>query len=261
MARTVADTALMLSVIAGPHPNDPHSHGLPRDDFCSAAEGTGRLDGVKIGWLSYMGNELVEAEIMDACIQRRNALVDRGAEVVEMNEPFENTEPYWLVITQSLWVARFEDKLAEFSERMTSTLLRGIEEGKTYSAVELQRAITFRTGLYRRIQSWFDRVDFLMMPTLSRTAISADHDFYQPITIGNRTAGGIRQTWYPYTHPFNMTGHPAITVPCGIMSDGLPAGVQIVGPMMADAGIIRLAAMVEQAYSWAQTWPGGSSSE
>ena len=104
-------------------------------------------------------------------------------------------------------------------------------------------------------------VDFLMMPTLSRTAISADHDFYQPITIGNQTAGGIRQTWYPYTHPFNMTGHPAITVPCGIMADGLPAGVQIVGPMMADAEIIRLAAMVEQAYSWAQTWPGGASSE
>ncbi len=255
MARTVADTALMLSVMAGPHPNDPHSHGLPRDDFCAAAEGAGDLSGVKVGWLSYMGNELVDAEIMSACIKRRNALVDRGAEIVEMNEPFENTEPYWLVITQSLWVARFEDKLAEFADRMTPTLLRGIEEGKTYSAVELQRAITFRTSLYRRIQSWFDRVDFLMMPTLSRTAIAADHDFYQPITIGNQTAGGIRQTWYPYTHPFNMTGHPAITVPCGIMADGLPAGMQIVGPMMADAEIIRLAAMVEQAYSWAQKWP------
>jgi aspartyl-tRNA(Asn)/glutamyl-tRNA(Gln) amidotransferase subunit A len=245
----------MLSVMAGPHPNDPHSHGLPRDDFCAAAEGAGDLSGVKIGWLPYMGNELVDAEIMSACIKRRNALVDRGAEIVEMNEPFENTEPYWLVITQSLWVARFEDKLAEFANRMTPTLLRGIEEGKTYSAVELQRAITFRTSLYRRIQSWFDRVDFLMMPTLSRTAIAADHDFYQPITIGNQTAGGIRQTWYPYTHPFNMTGHPAITVPCGIMADGLPAGMQIVGPMMADAEIIRLAAMVEQAYSWAQKWP------
>ncbi|MDP7548815.1 MAG: amidase family protein, partial [Alphaproteobacteria bacterium] len=104
-------------------------------------------------------------------------------------------------------------------------------------------------------QSWFESVDFLMMPTLSRTAIDADHDFYQPITIGNQVAGGIRQCWYPYTHPFNMTGHPAITVPCGIMADGLPAGVQIVGPMLGDAGIIRLAAMLERAHPWSHLWP------
>ncbi|MBT3373448.1 MAG: amidase [Rhodospirillaceae bacterium] len=257
MARTVSDAALMLSVMAGPHPNDPHSHGLPIDDYVAAASGDGDLSGIKIGWISHMGNELIDPEVLEACTLRRDALAAAGAEIIPFDEPFENTEPYWLVITQSLWVARFEDKLAEFGARMTPTLLRGIEEGKTYSAVELQRAITFRTQLYRRIQSWFERVDFLMMPTLSRTAINADHDFYQPITIGNQTAGGIRQTWYPYTHPFNMTGHPAITVPCGIMADGLPAGLQIVGPMMADAGIIHLAAMVERAHPWAHLWPDG----
>ena len=69
MARTVADTALMLSVMAGPHPNDPHSHGLPRDDFCAAAEGAGDLSGVKIGWLSYMGNELVDASTNSAMLR------------------------------------------------------------------------------------------------------------------------------------------------------------------------------------------------
>jgi len=260
MARSVADAALMLSVLAGPHPNDPHSHGLPKDDYVGAAKGQGGLKGVKIGWLPFMGNALIDPEILAACEVRRDALADRGAEIIVLDEPFENTEPYWLVITQSLWVARFEDKLAEFGGRMTPTLLRGIEEGKSYSAAELQRAITFRTQLYRRVQSWFERVGFLMMPTLSRTAIDADHNFYQPITIGNRKAGGIRQTWYPYTHPFNMTGHPAITIPCGIMADGLPAGVQIVGPMMGDGAIIRLAAMIEQAHPWAHLWPDAATS-
>ncbi len=255
MARTVMDTALMLAAMAGAHPNDPHSHGLPIDDYAAAARGEGDLSGVKIGWITQMGNELVDAEVLDACAARRDALEQRGAEIIPFDEAFENTEPYWLIITQSLWVARFEDKLAEFGARMTPTLLRGIEEGRTYSAVDLQRAITFRTQLYRRIQSWFQRVDFLLMPTLSRTAINADHDFYEPITIGNQVAGGIRQCWYPYTHPFNMTGHPAITVPCGIMADGLPAGIQIVGPMMADAGVIRLAAMLEQTHPWAHLWP------
>ena len=258
MARTVPDAALMLSVMAGPHSNDPHSHGLSIDDYVAAALGDDDLSGIKIGWISHMGNELIDPEVLEACALRRDALAGAGAEIIEFDEPFENTEPYWLVITQSLWVARFEDKLAEYGDRMTPTLLRGIEEGKTYSAVELQRAITFRTQLYRRIQSWFERVDFLTMPTLSRTAINADHDFYQPITIGNQTAGGIRQTWYPYTHPFNMTGHPAITIPCGIMADGLPAGLQIVGPMMGDAGIIRIAAMVERIHPWSHRWPDGA---
>jgi aspartyl-tRNA(Asn)/glutamyl-tRNA(Gln) amidotransferase subunit A len=258
MARTVLDTAMMLAVMAGPHPNDPHSHGLPIDDYVAAARAEGDLSGVRIGWISHMGNDLIDPEVLEACALRRDALAALGAEIIPFDEPFENTEPYWLVITQSLWVARFEDKLAEFGDRMTPTLLRGIEEGRSYSAVELQRAITFRTQLFRRIQSWFERVDFLLMPTLSRTAIDADHDFYQPITIGNQVAGGIRQTWYPYTHPFNMTGHPAMTVPCGIMADGLPAGLQIVGPMMADAGIIHLAATLERAHPWAHLWPEGS---
>ncbi|MDP6829447.1 MAG: amidase [Alphaproteobacteria bacterium] len=258
MARTVLDTAMMLAVMAGPHPNDPHSHGLPIDNYVAAARAEGDLSGVRIGWISHMGNDLIDPEVLEACALRRDALAALGAEIIPFDEPFENTEPYWLVITQSLWVARFEDKLAEFGDRMTPTLLRGIEEGRSYSAVELQRAITFRTQLFRRIQSWFERVDFLLMPTLSRTAIDADHDFYQPITIGNQVAGGIRQTWYPYTHPFNMTGHPAMTVPCGIMADGLPAGLQIVGPMMADAGIIHLAATLERAHPWAHLWPEGS---
>ena len=256
MARTVMDAAQMLAAMAGPHRNDPHSHGLRKDDYVAAARGHGNLSGVKIGWMTRMGNELVDAEVLDACATRRDALAAAGAEIIPFDDPFENTEPYWLVITQSLWVARFEDKLAEFGEMMTPTLMRGIAEGRRYSAAELQRAITFRTQLYRRVQAWFERADFLLMPTLSRTAIDADHDFYEPITIGNQIAGSIRQCWYPYTHPFNMTGHPAITVPCGIMGDGLPAGVQIVGPMMGDAGIIRLAAMLERAHPWAHLWPG-----
>jgi len=122
-------------------------------------------------------------------------------------------------------VARFEGKLAEFGEKMTSTLMRVIAEGRRYSAAELQREIIFLTQLYRRVQAWFERVNFLLIPTLSRTAINADRDFYEPITIGNQNAGGIRQCWYPYSHPFSMTGHSAITVLCGIMGNGLPAGV------------------------------------
>ena len=148
MARTVMDAALMLAAMAGPHINDPHSHGLPKDDYAASARGEGDLKGIKIGWMTRMGNDLVEAEVLQACTVRREALAAAGAEIVPFDEPFENTEPYWLVITQSLWVAWFEDKLEDFGDRITPTLMRGIAEGRGYSAVEC--AVSRKAGVTAR---------------------------------------------------------------------------------------------------------------
>ena len=67
--------------------------------------------------------------------------------------------------------------------------------------------------------------------------------------------GIIRQNWYPYTHPFNLTGHPAITLPAGFATDGLPVALQIVGPYADDAAVIRAAALFEQLRPWADKTP------
>ncbi|MSO77886.1 MAG: amidase, partial [Alphaproteobacteria bacterium] len=68
-------------------------------------------------------------------------------------------------------------------------------------------------------------------------------------------AGALRAEWYPYTHPFNMTGHPAVTVPCGWTVAGLPVGLQIVGPWWSDDRVLRAAALFEEARPWAQRRP------
>ncbi len=250
MARTVADTALMLRVMAGADPADPHSHGLRVDDYEAATRDGSRLDGMRIAYRPRMGNNVVDPEIDVMMQDAITVLEGLGARIDVIEEDFENTEPYWLVITQSLWVARFEALLPEWESRMTPSLVRGIREGMDYSAAELQRAIVFRTRLFRRIQSWFETHDAVMMPTLARTALAADHDFYDPVIIANQITGKIRQNWYPYTHPFNMTGHPALTVPCGWCSDGLPAGLHLAGPMMSDAALLRIASLFERARPW-----------
>ena len=255
MARTVADTALMLQVIAGADPRDPHSHGLPVDDYVGAARGEGDLRGLRVAYRPRMGNTVVDPEIESQMADSLAALRDLGAEIDLVEEDFENTEPYWLVITQSLWVARFEKFLPEWEDRMTPSLVRGIKEGMGYSAADLQRAIVFRTQLYRRVQSWFQDYDLLVTPTLTRTALDAGHDLYDPVIIANQITGKVRQNWYPYTHPFNMTGHPSLTVPCGWCADGLPAGIQFTGPMMSDARLLRVAALFERARPWAHKRP------
>jgi aspartyl-tRNA(Asn)/glutamyl-tRNA(Gln) amidotransferase subunit A len=255
MARTVLDAALMLDAMAGAHPGDPHSLGLVRGEYAAAARAGGDLRGCRIACFARLGNQTVDAEVMAALEAAAGAFRDLGATVEPVEETFANTEPYWLVISQSLWVARFAHYLPEWESRMTPTLVRGIKEGQTYRAAELQRATMFRSELFRRVQGWFGRFDLVLTPTISRTALPIDHDFYAPIEIEGRPAGSVRTAWYPYTHPFNMTGHPALSVPCGWARDGLPMALQIVGPMMGDATVLRAGALFEAARPWAHRRP------
>jgi aspartyl-tRNA(Asn)/glutamyl-tRNA(Gln) amidotransferase subunit A len=92
-------------------------------------------------------------------------------------------------------------------------------------------------------------------PTLSRTALPIGHDFFAPIEIDGETSGTVRQSWYPYTLPFNLSGSPAVTLPCGFDTDGLPIGLQLVGPHMDDARLLRAAALYEAACPWADRRP------
>ena len=89
----------------------------------------------------------------------------------------------------------------------------------------------------------------------SRPPLAADHDPFEPISIGGETAGSIRGAWYPYMWPFNLSGHPAVSLPCGWSSDGLPIGLQIVGPWYADRRVLALAAHLERERPCARPMP------
>jgi aspartyl-tRNA(Asn)/glutamyl-tRNA(Gln) amidotransferase subunit A len=119
----------------------------------------------------------------------------------------------------------------------------------------LQEAMFERTRVFREIQGWFDRYDIVATPTLSRTALAIDHDFFAAIEIDGGTADTVRKAWYPYTLPFNLSGNPAVTLPCGFGADGLPIGLQLVGPHLGDARLLRAAALFEMARPWADRRP------
>ena len=89
------------------------------------------------------------------------------------------------------------------------------------------------------MQGWFERFDVIVTPTLTRTAIPIEERLFEPIEIEGRKTDTVRKAWYPYTHPFNLTGHPAITLPCGFHSDGLPMAIQLVGRRGEDARLFR----------------------
>jgi aspartyl-tRNA(Asn)/glutamyl-tRNA(Gln) amidotransferase subunit A len=97
------------------------------------------------------------------------------------------------------------------------------------------------------VQQLFGTADLFVMPTLTRTALPLDMDLFDPFEMDGKQYDGIRTHWYPWTMLFNMTGHPAITLPSGMGSDGLPIGIQLVTRYGSDDALLEYASIVEHA--------------
>jgi aspartyl-tRNA(Asn)/glutamyl-tRNA(Gln) amidotransferase subunit A len=229
--------------------------GLPVPDFVAGARPEGDLKGVRIAWRPLLGNMALAGEVRAACERGLAALAELGATIEPVDDDFASTEPIWLILTQSFWNARFRRYVPEFGGHMSETLLRQMDIGAGHTAVALQQAMFERTRVFREVQAWFDRFDIVATPTLSRTALPIGHDFFAPIDIDGVPADTVRRAWYPYTLPFNLSGNPAVTLPCGWGADGLPIGLQLVGPHLGDAQLLRAAALFETARPWAHRRP------
>ena len=182
-----------------------------------------------------------------------------GGSISRIDEKFENAEPTWRILQQSNWAVRFGKDMEERGDRMDPSLVEGIREGLSYSGPDLQRAMYGRTRLFRAVQTWFNEVDFVLTPTISRRPLQANHKALDPIEIDGIDVGDMRKSWCPYLNLFNLTGHPAISVPCGFTAAGLPVGLQIVGARFDDLGVLRAARALEQIQPWAAVWPAGFS--
>jgi aspartyl-tRNA(Asn)/glutamyl-tRNA(Gln) amidotransferase subunit A len=242
MARTVDDCELMLEAIAGPHASDPWS----------LIRGQDRISQLRVEWRPLLGNTLLDDEVRGLCEQ---ALAAMDAQVRTVDEPFENAEAPWRVLQQSNWAARWFSKLAEVEPKIEPGFAAGIRAGGAYSGQQLLAATVKRTELFRKVQGWFERCDIVATPTMSRPPMSATHQVDEPITINGQPAGDMRVAWAPYLNVFNLTGHPALSVPAGFTRAGLPVGLQLVGRWHAEHDLFAAARRLERARPWADKQP------
>jgi len=250
MARSVAEVAACFDVITGFDPRDPYSRPEPLDDRRG-----GEVRGLRLGWLPRVGNRLVDPEVLASCEASVRHLEDRGARVETVEEDFAVFEPAFLVFFQGGLAARVGPHMAKFGDKVARSLRESIERGTQWSAVDWGNALGQRTAVFRRVHALFERFDFLVSPTLARPPLAVDHDPFDPIAIDGEPAGSIRGAWYPYLWPFNLSGHPAVSLPCGWTSDGLPIGLQIVGPWHADRRVLTLAEHLERERPCARAMP------
>ena len=250
MARTVAEASACFDAIVGFDPGDPYSRPEPLDDPRDVD-----VRGRRIGWLPRVGNRLVDPDVLKSCEAAVRHLESQGAVVETVEEDVTAFEQAFLVFFQGGLAARIGPHMAAFGDKIARSLRESVERGARWSAVDWANALGQRTAMYRRVQALFRRFDFLMSPTISRPALALDHDPFEPITIGGEAAGSIRGAWYPYLWPFNLSGHPAVSLPCGWSADGLPIGLQIVGPWYADRRVLSLAAQLERERPCARPMP------
>jgi aspartyl-tRNA(Asn)/glutamyl-tRNA(Gln) amidotransferase subunit A len=253
--RTVADTALMLQVMAGEDASDPWSIGTVPQDFVTAAAPVGDLRGRKILFCLSPPGRPVASDVADGFRAGLDHLVTLGAELDEFSGEAFDVEPIWRAINHTAWRTRFAKLAADHGDDLSATFRRQLALAENVSGADYQRALFERTALFRHVQALLARADYLAMPTLTRTALPIDQDLFDAIEIDGQRFDNLRPHWFPWTMPFNMTGHPAISLPCGFGRDGLPIGLQLVGRFRADAELLRIAALFEAASDLLGHWP------
>ena len=254
LARTVADAALMLDVLAGPAETDPltlHPASTPlRPDLVGD-----RLDGIRVGFVRKAANASLDREVETATLSALARLEARGATVDEILDPIDWEEPAGRIMYMGGQAAAYGGLLAEWGDRMDPSIRGFIAEGETYSLVQYRRAQFGRTRLFRAVQALFGRFDVIVTPTLPRDALPADFKPGDPVMVDGADLRTTRLGWAPYVYPFNLTGHPAVTVPSGWNEAGLPLGIQLVGRWWSDTDLFRIASMLETDAPWRSRRP------
>jgi amidase len=251
MARTVQDTALMLSTIAGPDPRSPIAIAEPGRLFRRSLERD--FKGVRVAWSRDLGELPVDPHVTAVIDGQRHVFESLGC-VVEDGEPdFRDADE-----TFKVWRAwRFELALGELlkthRDQIKETVVWNIEEGIKLRGPQIGRVELKRTELYHRVRKFMETYEFLILPVNQVPPFDVKQRYVTEIN-------GIKMEtyidWMKSCYYITVVGLPAISVPCGFTPDGLPVGVQIVGRHQDDFGVLQLAYAFEQATGfWEQRPP------
>jgi aspartyl-tRNA(Asn)/glutamyl-tRNA(Gln) amidotransferase subunit A len=249
LTRTVADAALMLTVCAGPDERDQYSLPGPRVDYGKALRGS--LKGLRVAYTDDLGfADAVDPEVRAVCAKAARAFRDLGCRLEEVRPGWPSPREAW----GEIFCGGIAARMAPYFDR------RGDIEPGLYRLVET----ALKNPPTKYVQAWFDRLawwqhpraffetyDLLLTPTIACPPFAVGLD--NPTEIAGKSVEAY--AWIPFTYPFNMTGQPASSVPCGFTKDGLPIGLQIVGRRFDDATVLRASAAFEHARPWAQHRP------
>lgn len=242
MARTALDCALIMNAIARPDARD--AYGLPPDGADYAAKLAKRPNKLKVGFALRFGDHPVDLEVAALATAAARRFEAMGCDVEEVEAPFSFADAsrafvvHWLASLQRLLQLFPEERHHEFD----ASLLAGARAGLRYSVQDVADAQVTRRDLAIAWNLFFEKYDLLLSPTVA----------VQPFEVGKNLPEGpdgkANVMWSPYTPQFNLSRHPAASVPCGLSRQGLPLGLQIASAHYRDALVLRAAAAYADAH-------------
>ncbi len=249
MARTVGDVALMLEVMSGPHPLDHYSLEAPPENY-PARLGQG-IKGLKVAYSPDLGHARVDPEVATLVAEAAKTFEDLGCTVEEVTPEFGPAGPDLIRFFWSVHELAYAKFLPEWEAKMDPGLVACIRDAEDKSASDY---LTMRDGKLHYIEQvgrFFEAWDLLLTPAVSVAAFPADR--LQPAHWPEHPWDWVM--WAEFSYPFNFSGNPAASVPCGFTPEGLPVGLQVVGRRFADLTVLQAARAYEAARPWADKRP------
>ncbi|GAB3450437.1 amidase [Streptomonospora sediminis] len=252
MAREVGDTALLLSVLAGPDPRSPIALDEPGSAFAPPLAETG-LHGLRLAWSPDLGGSApCERAVTDALAPALQVFAGLGCEVAADAPDLAGADDVFRTLRAWQFAATLGGLLDAAPDRIKPSLARNIEEGRTLSGADVARAELTRTQIHHQVREFFERYDALLMPVSQVVPFDAGLEY--PTDID----GAPQQSyldWMRSCSHITVTGCPALSVPGGFTPDGLPVGLQIVGPHRADVRVLQIGRAFEQATAYGRRRP------
>jgi len=242
IARTVKDTALMLSVLAGPDARSPIC--LPESGAVFQQSLERNLKGIRIAWSPDLGGLPVDSRVTETLEKQREVFEDLGCIVEEGFPDFTDADEIFKTFRAWYFELKLASLLPEHREKMKETVIWNIESGMKLSGPELGRAEVKRTALFHRVREFMKDYDFLALPVSQVPPFPLEQEYVSEI---NGMKMNTYLDWMRSCYYITVTGQPAISVPSGFTNDGLPVGLQLVGRPQDDLGVLQLAYAFEKA--------------
>jgi aspartyl-tRNA(Asn)/glutamyl-tRNA(Gln) amidotransferase subunit A len=243
LTKTVTDAALILQEIAGHDPQDPASSSRPIVNYTAALNR--KVKGMKIGVLQEYLDQPMEPAVKEAFNTSIHRLEGLGVIVDEVSLPrIRYASPVSFLTMASEAMAAHRAYMRERAQDYGEDIRLRLGSGQFILATQYIQAQRVRRLLYQDMQAALEKVDLLLTPTLPITAPRIGDSSVQ---LGDKSFS-VRMLLTQLTRAFNVTGHPALSLPCGLSPSGLPIGIQLVGAPFQEETLLRLGHAFEMAF-------------
>jgi amidase len=250
MGRNVTDTALLLSVMAGPDERDPISLREPGEQFLASLARD--FKGARIAWSPDMGHLAVTSDVKHVLGEALSVFQDLGCTVDAAHPELANAEEIFLTLRSAMFAERFAPYVDRLDELVKDTIAWNVRQGLGRSEEEVAKTETDRLKLREVMDRFFETHDFLLLPAAQLPPFPAEWDWVHEIE-GVKYDNYLQ--WMQACCVITLTECPAISVPGGFTAEGLPVGLQIVGPRGKDLEVLQIAYAFEQATKYGERHP------